>query len=261
MIVLLGKNGLFGQHCLRKYPDIIGLSRADCDITHSGDIFDVIKEYTPTTIINATGIVPKSCDIHDPYKTLLTNALAVKKLAHICSLYGCRLIHLSTNDVFNGSLGGYVESDFVSPTDLYSMSKALGEITEFPHVTVRCSFVGYPDFNQHGLLAWAAGSKKIIGYDKFLWNGLTAVELATVIIERIVPDTYRVGIAHVLGETLSKYDLLEQVKQVYGWDVEILKESDVTVSPHMVDRTLKTEHGLISPKPFKTQLEEMKVLW
>lgn len=261
MIVLLGKNGLFGQHFSRKYPDVIAVSREECDITNGSHIFDLIGKYSPSVIINAAGIVPKSPIIHDPFKTLTVNALAPKKLAQICSLYGVRLIHLSTNDVFSGNLGKYAESDFVSPTDLYGASKAAGEITEFPHLTVRSSFIGYPDTKGRGLLAWAKNSSKIIGWDQLFWNGLTAPELATILMEKIVPDPARVGLVHVHGETLSKYDVLEQAKEVFGWGVEILRESEVTQSPHHANKTLRTEHGIVSLKSLKDQLVEMRELW
>lgn len=261
MIVLLGRNGLFGQHFTRKYPDIIAVSKQECDITVGSEIFDLIKRYSPTVIINAAGIVPKSPAIHDPMKVLLTNALAVKKLAQICSLYNCRLVHLSSNDVFSGTVGSYRESDFTSPTDIYGASKALGEVTEFPHLTVRSSFVGFPDERGRGLLAWAEHSTRVIGFDHFLWNGLTALELATILMEKIVPDAGRTGLMHVHGETLSKYDVLVQAKEVFGWDVEILKESEVAPMPHIYDKTLKAEQGIVSLKPFRAQLEEMKALW
>lgn len=261
MILLLGRDGLFGQHFTKKYPDIIALGRAECDITSAALIFDIIKQYSPSVIINAAGIVPKSPAIHDPLKVLATNSLAVKKMAQICSLYGCRLINLSTNDVFSGSLGHYRETDFVSPTDLYGMSKALGEITEFPHLTVRSSFVGFPDNKGRGLLAWVHSNTRVIGYDRFMWNGLTAVELATILMEKIVPDASRTGLIHVHGPTLSKYDVLVQAKEVFGWDVEILKESEVVNMPHITDKTLHTEYGVISLKPFSQQLKEMYELW
>lgn len=261
MILLLGKSGLFGQHFTKKYPEIIAVSKEECDITNGSDIFDVIKRYSPSVVINAAGIVPKSPVIHDPFKTLLTNSLAVKKLAQICALYNCRLIHLSSNDVFSGNIGKYSETDFVTPTDIYGMSKVLGEVTEFPHLTVRSSFIGYPDNRGHGLLAWAADNKRVIGYDQVIWNGLTALELATILMEKIVPDPARTGLVHVHGETLSKYDVLVQAKAIFGWDVEIVKESEVTHTPHTADKTLCTGYGIVSLKSMQQQLLEMKELW
>lgn len=260
-ILLIGKNGLFGQHFTKKYPDIVALGRQECDITNGSEVFDVIKKYAPTIVINAAGVVPKSITIHDPLKTLATNSLAVKKLAQICSLYGCKLIHLSSNDVFSGLLGNYSESDLVSPTDLYGMSKVLGEVIDFPHLTVRSSFVGFPDNKGRGLLAWEHNTNRLVGFDKFLWNGITALELSTILMEKIVPDMNRVGLLHIHGQTLSKYDVLVQAKEVYGWDTEILKESEVALSPHVADKTLRTEHGIISLKSFKEQLIEMKEIW
>lgn len=259
MIVLLGKNGLFGQHFTKLYPDVVALSRQECDLTRQGDVMDMLKTYRPTVLINAAGVVPKAKEIHDPFVTLQTNSLGPRLLADLCSLSDCRIIHLSSNDVFSGRAGKYRESDFPNPTDLYGMSKALGEIANFPHLTVRCSFVGFPDEHKHGLLAWAATQTRLIGYDRVSWNGLTAPELACIIMEKLVPDPARSGIVHIQGETISKYDLIKQAAEVFGWEVELVRESDVAPMPHVSDRTLHA--NLVSPKSFRQQLEEMRDQW
>lgn len=259
MIVLLGRNGLFGQHFTKLYPEVIALSRQECDLTRQGDVMDMLKTYRPTVLINAAGVVPKAREIHDPLVTLQTNALGPRLLADLCGLSDCRVIHLSSNDVFSGRAGKYRADDFPNPTDLYGMSKALGEITGFPHVTVRCSFVGFPDEHKHGLLAWAATQVKLIGYDRVLWNGLTAPELARLVMEKIVPDTAKTGVVHIQGETLSKYDLIKQAAEVFNWTVEIVRESDVAPMPHNMDRTLLG--SMVSPKTFRQQLEEMREIW
>lgn len=259
MIVLLGRNGLFGQHFTKLYPDVVALSRQECDLTKPGDVLDMLKQYRPTVLINAAGVVPKAREIHDPFVTLQTNSLGPKLLADLCGLSDCRVIHLSSNDVFSGRAGKYRESDFPNPTDLYGISKMLGEVTDFPNVTVRCSFVGFPDEHKHGLLAWAATQVKAIGYDRVLWNGLTAPELARLVMEKVVPDPARVGVVHMQGETISKYDLIKQAAEVFNWTAEIVRESDVAPMPHVMDRTLLGT--IVSPKTFRQQLEEMRELW
>lgn len=260
-VLLLGKNGLFGQHFCKLYPDVIAIGHSECDITKQGDILDTLKTYRPSVIINAAGIVPKAREIHDTLLTLQTNSLAPRMLAELCTLTNCRLIHVSSNDVFSGRSGNYRESDSPNPVDLYGYSKALGEVKDFPHTTIRCSFVGYPDERGRGLLAWAANQQRLIGFDHFLWNGLVVTELVQLLMERIVPDSGLSGIIHLQGETLSKYDMIKQAAEVYGWTVEIVRESDVAPMPHISDRTLHVTRGIVSSKSFKQQLAEMKELW
>jgi len=261
MILLLGRGGLFGQHFTKLYPDVIALSRSECDITQQGQVMDALRIYRPDVVINAAGVVPKSPTIHDTFATLQINSLAPRMLAETCSLFGCRLIHLSTSDVFSGALGAYREDDYLSPTDLYGISKAVGEVSQFPHTTIRTSFVGWPDDRGRGLLAWFHNQKYAIGYDRVMWDGVTALELAKIIVEKVVPDTSKTGVIHVHGETVSKYDILQTAKEIWDWQIELVRESDVAVVPHHTDRTIRASRGIHVNKSLKQQLEEMKAIW
>ena len=160
-VIVLG-NGLLGS-AFKEY-EIPVISHEDCDITSQFDIDAVIAKYHPDVIVNAAGITPKA--MFDVLDTFRVNSLGPKLLAKACDEHEIRLVQISTDCVFDGKKGGYVEIDQVSPSDSYGLSKALGEITEFPHLTIRTSFVGLPDPKGRGLLAWAANEKVVTGYGK-----------------------------------------------------------------------------------------------
>ena len=258
-IIVIGA-GLLGSHIAKVY-DLPVLSHEDIDITEPFDIDAVLVKYRPNVVINAAGIVPKSPVYMDVMQTLKVNAQGPKLLASACDEWGSRLVQISTNCVYSGNKGGYDEVEIPNPPDLYAMSKYLGEVTEYPHLTVRTSFVGYPDPKGRGLLAWAAQQSQVVGYDKYMWNGLTATELARVLMEVVIPLKLS-NIIHLFGPTLSKYDLLQQAKEVYQWSYHLVKESDVEENPHQKNMTLMSElPDIQTKKSFQQQLEEMRELW
>lgn len=262
-VLVLGR-GLLGSHIAKVYPDVPVLTHAECDITSPFDIDAVIRHYSPDIVVNCAGIIRQSPKSSDLMRLFKTNAQGPKILKEACDESGCRLIQISTDCVFSGIKGNYCEIDIPNPSDFYGMSKYLGEITDFPHLTVRTSFVGLPDPLGRGLLGWATTQDKLTGFDMLKWNGVTAPELARILFEEIIPRRLS-NIVHVCGiETLNKYEMLMQAKEVFGWTSTIVKESDVVEEKdlHTGSMTLTTELSeLCAKKSFKTMLTEMRDLW
>lgn len=249
-LLVLG-NGLLGS-TFEHYCPVI--DHETCDITSRFDLDAIIAKYKPKVVINAAGIT-RPDDIMTLFKV---NSQAPRMIASVCDEHDIRLVQISTDCVYSGKKGKYLEIETPDPDTMYGMSKYLGEITEYPHLTVRVSFVGYPDPKGRGLLAWASKEKVVTGYDKVLWNGLTTVEFARMLVETIIPMRLS-DVIHVYGETISKYDLLKTAKHVFDFDYQLIKESEVTETPHVSDKTLTS----ILPefhvtKSFRQQMEEMK---
>lgn len=264
-VVVLGAGGLLGYHISHAYS-VIALQRKDCDITNNKQLHEVLVSIKPDVIINCAGVVPKACtDIEEMFRV---NAIAPRFIAEIANHIGAYLVHVSTDCVFNGAVGSYYEDVIPCPKTAYGMSKLCGEIVQEPHVTIRTSFVGLPDPKGHGLLAWAEQENipltqshpipvTITGYDKAMWNGVTALELSHLLFNQIIPER-PTGIIHMFGETISKFELLWAAAEEYDWNFEIVKQSEVQ-EPLVQNRTLSTLYGpYCSIKTFREQLQEMK---
>jgi dTDP-4-dehydrorhamnose reductase len=245
-------NGLLGS-VFRNFVDTAVLSRAMCDITDKENTREVIKYYDPQVVINCAGIVPKSTASVE--QTFKTNSFAPHYLADLCRNKR-KLIHISTDCVFSGDreLGRYKETDEPDATDIYGMSKLLGEPKDA--LVIRTSFIGLPDIRGHGLLAWAEKQSEIIGYDRVLWNGVTTLELADKIYEYSHEDV--TGLRHVYSYTLSKYELLLAAAYIFNWKVDIVPETDVTEDTHKKNTTLSSIHtnGFVV-KSIQRQLREL----
>ena len=87
--------------------------------------------------------VAELAEAKDPIVSIKINALLPHEIANICEKSGSRLIHISTDCVFDGKKGSYSESDVSNATDLYGRTKYLGEVVDRPHcVTLRTSWSG-----------------------------------------------------------------------------------------------------------------------
>lgn len=258
-ILVLGSTGLLGATLAAHY-NVIPVSRAECDITDPVSVASLLSKYRPEIVINCAGVVPKVVDRVGIMQTLRVNALGPKLLRSACTEYGTRLIQISTDCVFTGSMGHYDEESIPNPADMYGLSKYLGEVYDLPHLTIRTSFIGLPDAGGRGLLHWASEQPWAVGWDQVKWNGLTTTEFGNILFNKIIPSNIS-GLLHVYGETVSKYDVLMQAKEVYGWDIDILQESKIVNLPakHTGKRTLTSLFPEFQTlKSLKQMLQEMK---
>lgn len=248
--IVLGAGGLLGTTLCALYPEVTPVYRKDCDINDPIQVYHTIEAYLPDVVINCAGIVPKAT--HTPEEIIRTNALAPRLLLDVCDTFGSRLVQVSTDCVFSGLAGrAYTPRDIPNPDTLYGMSKYLGEILDYPHLTIRSSFIGLPDPKGHGLLAWMKQQEHITGWNNYLWNGLTTVELAAHIMSSAVGNT---GMLHIYAkEPISKGELLVLANDVLELGKEITCEE---LPDPPLNRTLSG--GIAVTKPYETMLQELK---
>ena len=86
----------------------------------------MLNRIRPDVVVNCIGLVKQFAEAGDPLLALPINAMLPHRLARLCSLLGARLIHISTDCVFNGKRGAYTESDVSDAEDLYGKSKYIG---------------------------------------------------------------------------------------------------------------------------------------
>ncbi|MDO8803869.1 MAG: SDR family oxidoreductase [Elusimicrobiota bacterium] len=193
------------------------------DLRDFARLNSVLEDLRPSVIINAAGVTLRSKEALDKVSAISVNALLPHKLAEWCGRNASRLIHFSTVCVFDGKKGNYSEDDLPDARDLYGMSKALGDISSPCALTLRSSFIGREIFGGAELLEWflAQGGKKVKGFRKAIFTGLTSNRLAELVGELIVKSPALNGLYHVSSEKVSKYELLKLMKDAYKVDAEI----------------------------------------
>lgn len=258
-ILILGASGMLGNAMMRVMAeagehDVWGTARAGAvkrhfsaqlgerilagvDVENADVLARVFAEVRPAVVVNCIGLVKQLTEADDPLMALPINAMLPHRLARLCDLIGARLVHVSTDCVFNGAKGGYTESDPSDAEDLYGKSKFLGEVA-YPHtITLRTSIIGHELASAHGLVGWfleQEGSVK--GYRRAIFSGLPTVELSRIVRDLVLPRPALSGLYHVAAAPIAKFDLLELVASAYGKNIMIEPDDRV-----MIDRSLNAD--------------------
>ena len=224
-----------GQHTVfyttRNVNDPYGLYLDASDNVMVERMVEIVR---PNVIINAIGILNQYAE-EDRINAYQINGLLPHVLHRCANLVGARLIHISTDCVFEGTRGGYKEEDVPDGSSVYALTKTLGEVRVTGHVTVRTSIIG-PEIRPSGigLMQWFLSSKgQVNGYRNVLWNGVTTLELAKAIDTLL--DSPISGLIHLCHDkAISKHDLLLLFQKVWGLSAITVVPSDVPIQ----DRTL-----------------------
>jgi dTDP-4-dehydrorhamnose reductase len=186
-----------------------------------------IDEWRPEVVLNCIGIVKQASAASDPLLSITINSLFPHQLAQVSAAHGARLIHFSTDCVFSGRHGNYVEDDVPDPVDLYGRSKLLGELATTPGtLTLRMSIVGRELRGHLGLIDWflSQRGRQVSGYANALYTGLTTIATADLIAWLLRAHPKLEGLWHVSGESISKFDLLRTLNRIYGLGIEIMRD-------------------------------------
>ncbi len=248
-VLIIGSNGMAG-HLISDYLslnsmfEIIRVARNrdnkktnyEIDATNFNAIETLISELKPNFVINAIGILNADAE-NNPDKAVLMNSYFPHLLAKICDKNGSILIHISTDCVFNGKKGDYLEQDFKDGEGFYAQSKALGEINYKNHITIRTSIIG-PDLKSNGigLLNWVLSQKDIInGYTEAYWGGVTTLELAKAIEFLIKNTNVHLNLFHLTNsKKISKYKLIKTIIEVFHLEINLLANSEYKLDKSLI---------------------------
>ena len=204
------------------------------DVLHDSDLERALDIAKPDVIVNCVGVIKQLKEAKFPIPSISLNALFPHRLAKICAERNIRIIHISTDCVFSGNKGKYVESDISDAYDLYGRTKFLGEVTGNNCLAIRTSIVGRQLPGSSGLFEWFLSQKgQVRGYRKAIFSGLTSYALADIIRTLIEGHPTVDGLYHVSTEPINKYDLLCRLKNALNLDIEIIPDDSV-----VIDRSL-----------------------
>jgi dTDP-4-dehydrorhamnose reductase len=191
----------------------------------------------PNVLINCIGLTKHLPNGSDPLLAIPLNSYLPHYLALHCKQLGIRLVHISSDCVFSGADGNYIESDVTDAADIYGRSKALGEVNDGSAITLRTSTIGHELSSTYGLLDWFLSQHtECFGYKRALFSGIPTVELANIIANYVIPNIHLTGLYHVAGQTISKYELLSLIAKEYAKVIRIIPEDEFTI-----DRSLNSE--------------------
>jgi dTDP-4-dehydrorhamnose reductase len=221
---------------------------ASVDAENFDSFINVFAKTKPDIVINCIGIIKQLPEAQDSYISININSLLPHRLAKLCQVANARLIHISTDCVYDGKKGNYIETDVANAEDLYGKSKYLGEV-DYPHaITLRTSIIGHELNSDISLINWFLNQKsEVNGYVNAIYSGLPTNELARVIEQYVIPKPQLYGLYHVSADKISKYDLLCLVAKQYQKEIKINRFEGFTLDRSLDSTKFRQMANYIAP--------------
>ena len=246
---------MLGSACLQFLKlqpdlDVIGTSRKsnpslvefDADKDEIGDLLGRVK---PSWIINCTGLIKHFIDENDTDSitaAVRINSEFPKRLAERAVLMNAQIIQIATDCVYSGNLGPYDETSIHDAVDVYGRSKSSGEVRSEKLMILRCSVIGREISPHVEFMDWILlqpKGAKLNGFSNHLWNGITTLHFAKIVLGIISTNAVKPGIRHVVpGDSVSKFEMIDMVcKSFSREDIQIER----VLAETAVDRRLSTK--------------------
>jgi len=278
-ILIFGVSGMLGNTLLRYFAaqdsfEVYGTARShsaagrlpshlhqniflNVDAENTDHLIKVISVARPDVMINCVGVVKQLAEAEKPLSAIPLNSLLPHRLAGLAATCHTRLIHVSTDCVFSGDQGGYLESDLPDATDLYGRSKLMGEV-DYPNaVTLRTSLIGHELNGSRSLVNWFLSQQgSVKGFTKAIFSGLPTVEIARVIEQFVLPNPGLRGLYHLSAESISKHDLLVLVRDIYGKQIDIIPDDSLVIDRSLNSSRFRDATGF-APKSWPEMIQAM----
>jgi len=218
------------------------------DVSNLVAIERIINEIKPAVVINCVGLI-KQYSISKQYiESITVNSLLPHQLARICSENSCKLIHFSTDCIFDGTKGLYCEDDLADACDLYGRLKYLGEVDYAPHLTIRTSIIGH-ELNSHvSLVDWFLSQEVTVkGFSQAIFSGLPTCVIAKILIDRIIPNAALSGLYQLSVNPIDKFTLLNLIAEKYHKEIDIIESTELKIDRSLDSTKLRNELSLETP--------------
>jgi dTDP-4-dehydrorhamnose reductase len=266
-IIVLGANGMAGHIICKGLQevekiDVISVARNASiisptkilDVTDFVKLKNLIESELPDIIINCIGILNETAE-NNPEQAILINSYLPHFLESLTKESSTKVIHISTDCVFSGKEGNYIESSFKNGVGFYSQSKSLGELNNSKDLTFRTSIIG-PELNKDGigLFNWFVNQKnEINGYKEAYWTGVTTLELLNAIKHAIDEDL--TGLYHLVFEQkISKFELLNIINKEFSLGLKLIPNDKYSVDKSLIN---KRRDFRFKVKSYEMMIKEM----
>jgi dTDP-4-dehydrorhamnose reductase len=254
---ITGAAGLIGSHLVQTAPrfapgfDVIGLARPQLDLTDFAAVRREFARQQPRLVIHCAALSRSPACEENPSLARLANVDATRNLAELAA--DIPFIFFSTDLVFDGQKGNYIETDVVNPLGVYAETKVAAEgfVRSHPrHLILRAALNAGPSptgdraFDEQMRLAWRAGRAVNLFTDEFRCPIPAAVTARSVweLVAKNQTGTFHLGGA----ERLSRHEIGELVAARYP-----------ELKPQIIPGSLKEYRG--APRPPDVSLNCAKV--
>lgn len=231
--LITGINGQLGYDIIRELKlhgvpsqDIIGVGHKEMDITDEKSVHQIITQVKPDVVFHNAAYTKVDLAEDNYEECYKANSLGPKYIAEACEEVDSKLIHISTDYVFNGRKDGfYVETDTPDPINVYGETKYLGELNAMKNprtYVVRISWVFGINGNNFikTMLRLSENNKKVRVVNDQIGSPTYTVDLSRLLVNMSKVDKY--GIYHATNEGICSWkELAEYVFKSNGIDMEV----------------------------------------
>jgi dTDP-4-dehydrorhamnose reductase len=234
-----------------------------CNLLAPGAVERLLDQTQPEWVIHCAALASLDACEADPTLASELNTEVPRKLAQHVSKGGARLVHISTDSVFDGSRGDYKEDDTPNPPGVYSRTKLEGEwaVAEADPsaIIARVNLYGWSLTGKRSLAEFffnnLSAGKQTMGFLDVFFCPLLVNDLAHLLIAML--EKKLSGLYHVVSsEHLSKYDFGVRIARRFGLNEHLISPVSVEAaglkavrSPNLTLRTDKLTEALGAPPP------------
>jgi dTDP-4-dehydrorhamnose reductase len=263
-VLITGANGLLGQALVKTFLsdyDVLAVARESAsklpfdgflyragDLADRAGLRDCVSEFVPNYIVNAAAYTNVDGSESDREACWRANVTGVENLAYAARKVNARLIHVSTDYVFDGRHGPYKEDDTPNPLGFYARSKLAGEnvlMTSKAHFAIARTMVLYGAGYgiRTNFVTWAISQlrrdKPIRVVDDQFGNPTLASELAAAL--RTLAESGKTGVFHLSGsEVIDRYSFAQRIAETFGLDKTLISPVHTADFKQPAPRPLKS---------------------
>lgn len=269
-ILILGGNGMIGHkmyHTISKihkdtwvtlrkniksytYSEIYNSDKVidNIDLSNFKILLNQLNLINPDVVLNACGITIRRGINVSVSNTIILNSALPHFLNEWVTTNNKRLIHFSTDCVFTGAKGDYLDNDKIDAFDLYGSTKSMGEVIDSKHsITLRGSMIGRELENKTELFEWflKQKNKKIKGFSNVIYSGITTTKMAEIVLKLINQYPYLSGVYNISSKPISKFELLILWNNLFDINANIEIDNSYTSNKNLISdnfyRTISME--------------------
>ena len=226
------------------------------------NIHNFLESVNPDIIINAAGITIRKLDKYSLEQIIFSNSSLPNILSSWSEKNNCRLLHFSTDCVFSGKRGKYLEEDITDALDVYGKTKSLGEVKSNNCLTLRSSMIGFELNNKTELLEWIFKNhgKTINGFSNVIYSGITTLLMSRIIVKILIDYPNLNGIYNISSTPLSKFYLLKKINTIFDLNIEVKSIKSRAIDKSLVYSNFFNKTGIEIPD-WDSMLNELKEAW
>ena len=229
----------------RREIAVDGTTAHKIDLTDTAALKAFVKEVKPDLVVHTAGLTDVDRCEAEPDTSKVANVEVARYTAEACKEIGTRLVHISTDHLFDGKNHLATENTPVAPLNEYGRHKAEAEaavLEAHPDAIVaRTTFFGWgtsyrQSFSDILLKALDAGDD-VTAFDDVFFTPLSTRRLVELV--HAVVEAGHNGLIHIAGgERISKYEFSTRLAKAFGHDPDLIQPVQASRSRSTVSRPL-----------------------